>query len=72
MLEIEPKLAGNPAPAFEMQVRLHFEKQSSALRMACSSRNSFISRSRRRTRRFSCSSRLRGQRQARTCRRSTG
>ena len=27
MLEIEPKLAGNPAPAFEMQVRLHFEKK---------------------------------------------
>ena len=27
ILEIEPKLAGNPAPALEMQVRLHFEKK---------------------------------------------
>jgi hypothetical protein len=27
MLEIEPKLAGNPGPAFEMQVRSHYEKK---------------------------------------------
>jgi hypothetical protein len=27
MLEIEPKLAGNPGPAFEMQIRSHYEKK---------------------------------------------
>jgi hypothetical protein len=27
MLEIEPKLAGNPAPAFELQIRQHYEKK---------------------------------------------
>jgi hypothetical protein len=27
MLEIEPKLAGNPGPAFEMQIRSHLEKK---------------------------------------------
>jgi hypothetical protein len=27
MLEIEPKLAGNPGPAFEMQIRSHLEQK---------------------------------------------
>jgi len=27
MLEIEPKLAGNPAPVFELQIRQHYEKK---------------------------------------------
>jgi hypothetical protein len=27
MLQIEPKLAGNPGPAFEMQIRSHLEKK---------------------------------------------